>query len=334
MPGGQVGTSSWIENYLGFPTGLSGDDLARRALNQATRFGADIIVAREVRRLDAVHGAPHSVVLDDGSSIRAKAVVIATGVSWRSLDAPGVSELTGRGVYYGAARSEALGTRGKRIHLIGGGNSAGQAAMFFSNYADTVTMLVRGAGVSATMSQYLIDQLAIRPNVTIETHAELVRANGTEHLTGLELRDPRDDSRRTIDSDGLFIFIGADAETAWLPDAIVRDKRGYICSGRDIVDIIKEEGLENPWPDQRDPYLLETSIPGIFTAGDVRHGSIKRVASGVGEGSMDRRLRPSISALTAKRNCPRATVSGAWSGYELSCDCQSSGTRPAGPGVG
>jgi thioredoxin reductase (NADPH) len=158
--------------------------------------------------------------------------------------------------------------------------------MFFSNYADAVTIMVRGAGLSASMSQYLIDQLAMKPNVTIETRTELVRANGAEHLTGLELRDPRDDSRRTVDSDALFIFIGADAETAWLPDAVVRDKLGYVCTGRDVVDILKEQGLGNPWPDQRDPYLLETSVPGVFAAGDVRHGSIKRVASGVGEGGM------------------------------------------------
>ena len=286
-PGGQAGTSSRIENYLGFPTGLSGDDLGRRALNQAVRFGADIVVAREVKRLDVGEiGAPHVIVLDDDATVRARAVVIATGVSWRSLDAPGVSDLTGRGVYYGAARTEALGTRGKRIHLIGGGNSAGQAAMFFSNYADSVTIMVRGLGLSATMSRYLIDELAGKPNVTIETHTELVTAKGNEHLTGLELRDPRDDARRTIDSDALFIFIGADAQTDWLPAAIVRDSLGYVCTGRDVVDILTETRAANPWPDQRDPYLLETSVPGVFAAGDVRHGSIKRVASGVGEGSM------------------------------------------------
>jgi thioredoxin reductase (NADPH) len=286
-PGGQAGTSSRIENYLGFPTGLSGDDLGRRALRQAQRFGADIIVARDVVRIDAgARNGPHAVVLDDGTAVGARAIVLATGVSWRKLDAPGIADLSGRGVYIGAARTEALGTRGKRVHLVGGGNSAGQAAMFFSSYAAAVTILVRGNGLSATMSRYLIDELRAKANVTIEPNSAVATALGTEHLTELEIRDTRDDSRRTVPSDGLFIFIGADAQTAWLPDAIVRDEVGYICTGRDVVDILNGRVAAHPWPDERDPFLLETSVPGIFAAGDVRHGSIKRVASGVGEGSM------------------------------------------------
>jgi thioredoxin reductase (NADPH) len=286
-PGGQAGTSSRIENYLGFPTGVSGDDLGRRALRQADRFGADIVVAREVVRIEP--GAPeaeHAVVLDDDSVIYARSIVLATGVAWRRLDAPGISELSGRGVYVGAARTEALGTRGKHVHLVGGGNSAGQAAMFFSNYAESVTILVRGAGLSATMSRYLIDELGRKANVTIEAHSEVARAHGADHLTALEIRDARDDARRTVDSEGLFIFIGADAQTAWLPQTIVRDGAGYVCTGRDVIDILDERGIAHPWSDGRDPFLLETSVPGIFAAGDVRHGSIKRVASGVGEGSM------------------------------------------------
>jgi len=286
-PGGQAGTSSRIENYLGFPTGVSGDELGKRALQQAKRFGSEVIVARDVVRLEpGTAGSPHAVVLDDETPVRAGAIVIATGVAWRKLEAPGLDELRGRGVYYGAARTEALATRGRRVHLVGGGNSAGQAAMFFANYAEAVTILVRGAGLSATMSQYLIDELAQKANVKIEPHSEIVAAQGTDHLTGLEIRDARTDARRTVPSDALFIFIGADAQTAWLPDAIVCDQGGYVCTGRDVVDMLNERQAAHPWPDDRDPFLLETSVPGIFAAGDVRHGSIKRVASGVGEGSM------------------------------------------------
>jgi thioredoxin reductase (NADPH) len=286
-PGGQAGTSSRIENYLGFPTGVSGDELGKRALQQAERFGAEIIVARDVVRVEpGTRGEPHTLVLDDGALVCARAIVIATGVTWRKHDAPGVADLSGRGVYYGAARTEALATRGKRVHLVGGGNSAGQAAMFFSNYAESVTILVRSNGLSSTMSQYLIDELARKANVTIEPHSEIVAAQGTDHLTAIEINDTRTGERRTAESDALFIFIGADAETSWLPDEVLRDHGGYVCTGRDVLDIIAERQSARPWPDDRDPYLLETSIPGIFAAGDVRHGSVKRVASGVGEGSM------------------------------------------------
>jgi thioredoxin reductase (NADPH) len=286
-PGGQAGTSSRIENYLGFPTGVSGDELGKRALHQAKRFGAEVIVARDVARIDPGRaGEPHWMALDDGTRVCARAIVIATGVTWRKHEAPGMTELSGRGVYYGAARTEALATRGKRVHLVGGGNSAGQAAMFFSSYADAVTILVRGPGLEATMSRYLIDELATKANVSIEPYSDIVAARGDQHLTAIEIRNPQTNALHTVDSDALFIFIGADAETAWLPDAVVRDKNGYVCTGRDVIDLLANEGKPMPWPDGRDPFLLETSVPGIFAAGDVRHGSIKRVASGVGEGSM------------------------------------------------
>ncbi len=287
-PGGQAGTSSRIENYLGFPTGLSGDDLGKRALHQATRFGAEIVVARDIVRIDAATepGADHTLVLDDETSVRARAIVVATGVTWRKLDAPGVDALSGRGVYYGAARTEALGTRGKRVHLVGGGNSAGQAAMYFSSYAEAVTILVRGDGLAASMSQYLIDELASKANVTIESHSEIAAAHGPDHLATLDIRDSQTGEVRAIDSDAVFIFIGADAETSWLPQAVVRDRAGFVCTGRDVLDIVRAAGSTQTWGLERDPFLLETSVPGIFAAGDVRHGSIKRVASSVGEGSM------------------------------------------------
>jgi thioredoxin reductase (NADPH) len=288
--GGQAGTSSRIENYLGFPGGLSGDDLSSRARQQALKFQAELLVARSVTAIEP--GDPlspdsycHTVVLDDGSRLTTKAVILASGVQWRRLDTPGVNRLTGHGVYYGAAATEAFAVRGCRVHLIGGGNSAGQAAMRFSDYAESVTMLVRGPSLAASMSDYLIQQLATKANVTIETHAEVIAVEGSSRLEAIQVATGPSRRRERRESDALFVFIGARAETSWLPPTLMRDQWGYVCTGRDVMDLLAEREA-GTWPLERDPYLLETSIPGIFSAGDVRHGSIKRVASSVGEGSM------------------------------------------------
>ena len=279
-PGGQAGTSSRIENYLGFPSGLSGDELSTRAWQQATRFGAELLVTREVTAIQPGTDA-HVVVLDGDEPVRCRAIVLATGVAWRRFDVPGIEALIGRGVYYGAARAEALGVRGQRVVLVGGGNSAGQAAMFFSNYAESVSLLVRGDALQKSMSQYLVDELATRSNIDVELGAQVVAARGEHHLEELTVRS-KDGSEATRPADALFILIGADPETAWLPPTIARDELGYVCTGRDML----ATSYATYWPTDRDPFLLETSIPGIFAAGDVRHGSVKRVASGVGEGSM------------------------------------------------
>jgi thioredoxin reductase (NADPH) len=288
--GGQAGTSSRIENYLGFPAGLSGDELSTKARQQALRFHAELLVARSVRSIEL--GDPsragahdHTVVLDDGARLTTKAVILANGVQWRRLNTPGADRLTGHGVYYGAAATEALGIRGRHVHLIGGGNSAGQAAMLFSSYAESVTMLVRGKSLAASMSQYLIDQLASKSNVTVETEAEVVGVEGSDRLEAIEVASGPERRRERRESDGLFVFIGAHAETSWLPESLIRDQWGYVCTGRDVMDLLEERDV-GTWPLERDPHLLETSVPGIFAAGDVRHGSIKRVASSVGEGSM------------------------------------------------
>jgi thioredoxin reductase (NADPH) len=272
-PGGQAGTSSRIENYLGFPTGLSGDDLASRALDQAKRLGAEVLVTRDVSGIDAT---TKTVTLDGGQSLRARTIILATGVTWRSLAIDGIERLTGVGVYYGAARSEALYTTGKDIFLIGGGNSAGQAAMFFSGYARSVTILIRGSDLAASMSDYLIRQLATKDNIAVEARSEVVALYGERHLEAIDVVNRATGETTRRETDALFVFIGADAETDWLPPEIRRDALGYVLTGRDA----------QPWPLERDPFLLETTVPGIFAVGDVRHASVKRVASAVGEGSM------------------------------------------------
>jgi thioredoxin reductase (NADPH) len=288
--GGQASSSSRIENYLGFPAGLSGDELSGRARQQALRFGAELLVARSVTDIElndasASPSGPHTVVLDDGIRVAASTIILATGVQWRRLDVPGIDRLAGHGVFYGAARSEALSVRGRHVHLVGGGNSAGQAAMLFSSYADSVTLLVRGPTLAASMSHYLIDQLASKDNITVETDVEVVGVHGEYALEAIEIEHRRTGRRERRSSGGLFVFIGARAETSWLPDPVIRDQWGYVCTGRDVMDLLRER-TSATWPLERDPFLLETSVPGIFAAGDVRHASIKRVASGVGEGSM------------------------------------------------
>ncbi len=274
-PGGQAGTSSRIENYLGFVTGISGGELAHRALQQAKRLGAEILVTRSVREIRR-NGAEFVVALDGGTEIRTRSVVLATGVAWRKLATPGVDACVGRGVFYGASRGEAYSVRGKDIFLVGGGNSAGQAAIFFSRYARNVTIVVRGSGLERTMSQYLIEQIRSVPNITVETHTTVEAIDGDGRLEGIVTRSSVSGTEQKRAAYALFIFIGADAETAWLPEELERDQHGYIRTGRDIEE----------WRLARKPYPLETSIPGIFAAGDVRSSSVKRVASSVGEGSI------------------------------------------------
>jgi len=275
-PGGQAGTSSRIENYLGFPSGVSGDELAGRALQQARRLGAEILVTRTIERVDL---ASRAVFLDGGQSVRARTVIFATGVAWRRLHIEGFDRLFGKGVFYGAARSEAASTHGLDIHLIGAGNSAGQAALFFANHARTVTLVVRGDSLEKSMSRYLIDQLRQKDNVRVELNSEITAAHGDERLAAVDVRKRGDGAVSRRDSGGVFVFIGADAETDWLPDEIARDGRGYVLTGEDAAKSGK-------WPAERDPHLLETSVPGIFACGDVRLGPVKRVAAAVGEGSM------------------------------------------------
>jgi thioredoxin reductase (NADPH) len=275
-PGGQAGQSSRIENYLGFPAGLSGSDLARRATDQARRLGAELLTVQDAVGLE-VEGAGRAVRLSGGSALSANCVLVASGVSYRQLDAPGFAELTGAGIYYGAAMTEARACKDQHVVVIGGANSAGQAAVYFSQYAGRVSMLARSP-LEKSMSHYLIQQLASRPNVEVRTGAVAVGAEGEGgRLRALRVRDA--DNREAVEEvDACFVFIGAAPRTAWLEGVVARDERGFILAGADA----KAAG----WPLRRDPYLLETTVPGVFVAGDVRARSIKRVASAVGEGSM------------------------------------------------
>ncbi len=278
-PGGQAGTSSRIENYLGFPSGVSGADLARRALTQAKRFGVEVLSPQHVERMTV---APPFKVLElgDGSSLSSKAVVVATGVTYRRLSAPGLDRLAGAGVYYGAATTEALDAAGEHVLVVGGANSAGQGAMYFSRFAERVTMIVRH-DLASHMSQYLIDQIESTPNIEVRAGSHVLEAVGDDHLESVRIEDVEAGTVETVPTSFLFVFIGAEPSNPWLGDLVATDEHGYILAGPDL----RHHEIESGWPLDRDPLHLETSLPGVFVAGDVRHGSIRRVAGAVGEGS-------------------------------------------------
>lgn len=280
-PGGQAGTSSRIENYLGFPVGLSGADLARRAVTQARRFGAEILAPQEVVGLRA-EGAYRFICLADGSELNCHTVLIATGVTYRRLDVPGIDQLNGAGVYYGTALSEGPLCAGLDVVIVGAGNSAGQAAMYFSKYALSVTMLVRGSSLTASMSQYLIDQIAETDNITVRLRTRAVGVHGDDHLEAVTIGHIGDGEQETLPAVALFILIGAVPRTEWLAGVVERDRHGFIVCGPSLGG----DQRCQQWPLNRDPFLFETNIPGVFVAGDVRAGSVKRVATAVGEGAM------------------------------------------------
>jgi thioredoxin reductase (NADPH) len=281
-PGGQAGMSSRIENYLGFPSGLSGNDLARRAVTQAQRFGVEILSPQEAVGV-RTEGSYRFIKLADGTELSCHALMIASGVQWRKLAAPGIDRLQGAGVYYGGGATEALSCKGETVYVVGGANSAGQAAMNFAKFADRVTMLVRGDSLAATMSQYLIDQIKETPNIQVWAHASIAEAHGESHLEEISVLCSDSNKIERVPANAMFIFIGALPRTDWLGDLVERDERGFLLTG---PDLIRDGQHPKGWTLDRDPFLLETNIPGIFAVGDVRHGSVKRVASGVGEGSV------------------------------------------------
>jgi thioredoxin reductase (NADPH) len=280
--GGQAGQSSRIENYLGFPDGVSGAQLTDRARRQATKFGAEVLTTRDVVGLE-VCGSARRVTFADGASIDAHTVILATGVSYRRLGAPGLDDLTGRGVYYGSALTEASACLGQDIYVVGGANSAGQAAVYLARHAKSVTLLVRGSSLEKSMSYYLIRQIADIPNISVRTCTEVIAASGEDHLERLTLRSTANGTTEIVDAQLLFLFIGAAPLTDWLDDTVVRDGRGFVVAGPDL-----SPGGERPrgWEMDRMPYHLETSVPGVFVAGDARSESAKRVASAVGEGAL------------------------------------------------
>ena len=281
-PGGQAGTSSRIENYLGFPSGLSGADLTRRAITQATRFGTELLspgMVKEIRLRDNYK----IIVMDDGAEIIARSVVITTGVDYRKLETKGIPDFTGAGVYYGAAMTEATACRNKEVFVVGGGNSAGQAAMYLSKFAKNVYVLIRKEDLTSTMSSYLIDQIAGRENIHIWGKTEITEAIGDGRLEQLTIENITTKESKTVPADALYIFIGAKPFTEWICSNVIKDKKEFIETGRDLKQY---DTFSKVWKLDRDPYLLETSSPGIFAAGDVRSGAMNRVASAVGEGSM------------------------------------------------
>ena len=278
-PGGQAGQSSAIENYLGFPKGLSGSDLAQRALAQVSRFGAELVLAREVVGLEQ-RGTVRAVLLEGGGEVEARAVVVSTGVSYRRLEAEGVERLTGKGIYYGATAAEAAQTAGDMVYVVGGANSAGQAALNFAKHAKQVTLVVRGGDLLATMSTYLVDRITAAPNITVRCATEVGGADGETHLERLTLVERTSGSREEVEASWLYVFIGASPRTDWLGDPVARDTHGFVLTGPEVVT------SDAPWALSRAPFALETSMAGVFAAGDVRLDSMKRVASAVGEGAM------------------------------------------------
>ena len=277
--GGQAGMSARIENYLGFPVGLSGGDLARRAVSQATRLGAEILSTSEVVGLTAADSY-RGISLADGSDLRCYSVLIATGVEYRRLEQPGVAELTGAGIYYGAAMIEGQSIKGEDVFIAGGANSAGQAALYFAQFAKSVTFVVRGNSLTKSMANYLVQRVQATENIRVMLNTQIVEATGSGHLEGLKLIHSDTGQEEIVDANALFIFVGAKPATAWLGDLVARDEHGFVLSGHDLTKV------EGAWPLLREPFLLETSLPGVYVSGDVRSGNTKRVVTAVNEGAM------------------------------------------------